>query len=116
MGYERRLYVIEKSDIWKDENGKCWSEVIATFNLCRVNIDFRKYPATESYFYTNNEKVVEDCYGESLKELTIKQAISEIEEAMERDGEYRRWNPILGMLKGFKEREWKDLRVLHYGY
>lgn len=115
MGYESKLYVIEKSDAGKDENGKRWAEVIATFDLCKVNIDFRKYPATDCYIYQENEKIVKDCYGDPLKELTIKEAITEIENVATRD-EYRRWKPILGLLKGFNADEWGELRVLHYGY
>ena len=114
MGYESRLYVIQKSDVGMEEEKK-WCEVIATFDLCKVNINFRKYPETDSYFYEGNEKIVEDCYGEPLRELTIKEAIQEVENAATRD-EYRRWKPILGLLKGFNEEEWSDLRVLHYGH
>jgi len=115
MGYESKLYIIQKSDVVKEDN-KYWCEVIATFNLCKVNIDFSKYPSTDSYFYEGNEMIVEDCYGDTLKELTIQEAITEIENAAARD-DYRRWNPILGLLKGFNEKEWgNDLRVLHYGH
>lgn len=116
MGYESRLYVIRKgSGALEDEDGKAWAEVIATFNLCTVNIDFFKYPATDSYIYDGGERVVEDKYGDPLRELTIKEAIDEIELASI-DEPYRRWNPVLGLLKGFNEHEWRDLRVLHYGY
>lgn len=97
MGYESKLYVIQKSDLIR-ENDKYWCEVIATFNLCRVDIDFRKYPSTDSFFYEGNETIVEDCYGDTLKELTIQEAIAEIENAASKD-DYRRWNPILGLLK-----------------
>lgn len=115
MGYESRLYVISKSSNILEDNMR-WCEVIASFDLCKVDIDFRKYPDTDSFFYECNEKIVEDCYGDHLKELTLQEAITEIENAMAR-GHYRRWNPVIGLLKGFNEDEWgNDLRVLHYGH
>lgn len=115
MGYESRLYVIQKSHIVESNNMR-WCEVIASFNLCKSDIDFRKYPDTDSFFYEGNKEIVEDCYGDHLKELTLQEAITEIENAIARY-RYRRWKPILGLLKGFNEDEWgNDLRVLHYGY
>ena len=114
MGYESRLYVVQKSQVAK-HNNKYWCEVIASFDLCKVDINFRKYLKTDSYFIEGNEYVFEDCYGEPLRELTIAEAIKEIENAMARY-DYRRWKPILGLLKGFNEDEWGDLRVLHYGH
>lgn len=118
MGYESKLYVIQKYDCVK-QNDKIFAEVIAMFDLCKVNdIDFSKYPATDCYIYDvdGNTKITEDMYGEPLKELTISDAIIEIERAMTK-GQYRRWNPILGLLKGFNEDEWDNgLSVLHYGY
>lgn len=117
MGYESKLYVVHKSSNIKEKD-MYWCEVIASFDLCKVDIDFRKYPDTDAYFYEGDEKIIEDCYGDHLKELTLQEAITEIENAMTR-GHYRRWNPILGLLKGFNEDEWgpvNALRVLHYGH
>lgn len=113
MGYESKLFIVDKSYALAEP----WGEVIASFDLCCVpDIDFNKYPATDCYIYEGNEKITEDCYGSPLKELTISEAVEEIKTAMAKDRSYRRWKPVLGLLKGFKEDDWDCLRVLHYGH
>lgn len=117
MGYESKLYIVEKSDVGTREDGMKWAEVIATFDLCKVpDIDFRKYPPTKHYIYEGDDDIIKDCYGEPLRELTVGEAITEIELAMEDVPNYRRWLPCLGLLKGFNEAEWNSLAVLHFGH
>lgn len=110
MGYESRLYVVDKLDDY--------GEVIAVFNLCKVSSvasKMKKYPATNLYIYSGDKKITRDCYGEPLTEIPIKDAISIIEEAAA-DSNYRRFEPCLNMLKGFELNRWHNLVVLHYGY
>ncbi len=116
MGYESRLYIVQKSTS-EDEDGKVWAEVIATFNLCVVNLNLNRYPETNCYFYQGDKKIEEDKYGDPLKEIPIPDMIQCIEESMQEDGgSYRRWQPCLQLLKGFDESQWGTLAVLHYGY
>lgn len=35
MGYESRIYVVRKSTLSLDGDGKCWGEVVAMFNACK---------------------------------------------------------------------------------
>ena len=122
MGYESRLYVVQKFDgsSFRDD-GKCWAEVIAVFNLSKVypvsNIIRNKYPDTNCYFnvFESDEDVVEDLYGSPLKEVPISDMIDILENAMQKE-DYRRFAPCLGLLKGFNPEEWDNLAVLHYGY
>lgn len=128
MGYESRLYVVKKSEIAgrdAETKGKYWCEVIATINLSKMGGDFRdrlyKYPATDSFFYTANETVVEDKYGEPLKEIPRKDMINILEiQKLEdlKNGElpYRRVEPAISLLKGFDPEQWGEVTVLHYGY
>lgn len=124
MGYESRLYVVNKHDwgIGKSlgEN-KVWGEVIATFNLCvvpDVAAAMKAYPATNAYFYLDGgggERVLEDNYGEPLAEIPIADAVGILEKAAANE-DYRRFAPCIQMLKGFSPEQWDDLVVLHYGY
>jgi hypothetical protein len=115
MGYESRLYVVNKSRSGADENKKIWSEVVAKFNLCKCGIDFSGFPASDCYFYEGNDEIVEDNYGDPLRELTISEAISVLATAMAKE-DYRRFQPCLAMLTGFNQHEWENLVVLHFGY
>ena len=122
MGYESRLYVVEKSrHIYPSDNGMVWGEVVAMFDLCKcypVSGELCKYPNTNAYIYADdgNTKILEDKYGEKLKEIPIKDTIKIIKKAIKNDDGYRRYKPFLKLLEGFNLDEWNDLVVLHYGY
>lgn len=120
MGYETKLYVVDKSD-HIEQNGLRWGDTIAVFDLCKsypVSDKMRHYPPADCYVYADdgNTMITEDCYGEPLREIPLKDTIQIIQEATEQDGYYRRYAPLLGLLKGFKEEDWDKLVVLHYGY
>lgn len=124
MGYESKLYVIKKSDLALSsvDDKKKFAEIVAMFDLCKVGIDFSKYPPTEHYIYAEggDEETHEDKYGDPLRELTLEEVVKEIEKAMDKEPSYRRWKPCLAMLREFRDTnksEWgNDLAVLHYGY
>lgn len=137
MGYESRLYVINKSttstvvyngeliyDIEDERYAKgkpmFWGEKIAMFNLCKVYdvVDaIKDYSATNAFIFADNgnDLIVEDLYGEPLTEIPLKDMIQILEKASKGD-RYRRWNPCIQMLKGFNPYEWDNLVVLHYSY
>ena len=121
MGYESRLYVVEKCNTTENVNGKSlkWAEVVAMIDLCKcypVSDKMRKYPETDAFFYDSaDKKVTEDLYGEPLREIPLSDAIQIVGQAME-SGYYRRYEPAMGLLKGFNADDWGDLVVLHYGH
>lgn len=124
MGYESRLYVVKKSSIKHKVKDKeyIWAEKIAMFNLSKVYVisdKMRKAKDTDCFIYMDdgNTEIVTDCYGDALKEMTIKEAIQILEEATEKDilGN-ERYAPCISLLKGFNESQWQNLAVLHYGY
>ena len=118
MGYESRLYVVNKTN--GDIGSRCWAEVIAMINLCKVydvSDKMRKYPETDCFIYADdgNTEIVEDRYDDVMKEIPIDDAIKIIEEASMNDN-YRRYAPCLALLKSFDKSQWENLVVLHYGY
>ena len=124
MGYESKLYVVEKSmyDFSRD-NGMKYCEVIAMFDLCKfypLSMHIKNYPKTECYFYADdgNTRVLEDRYGESLREIPIEDVIAILEEDLASGSDYRRIYPALALLKELenKKHQWNELVVLHYGY
>lgn len=119
MGYESKLYVVNKHEKFSSEY-RCWGEVIAMFNLCKVydvSDKMRKYPETDCYIFADdgNTEIVEDRYDDVMKEIPIDDAIKIIEEAS-MDDNYRRYAPCLALLKSFDKSQWENLVVLHYGY
>ena len=120
MGYESRIYVCEKPDYVREEEGREWAECICSFNLCGVSgrmlnrID--AFPETNLFFCDNgHETVYEDKYGKTPKEIPLADMIDILEcEIVEEN--YRRYMPCLGLLKGFNPRQWDKLVCLHYGY
>ena len=124
MGYETRLYVVEKTRNINSDSGKRWAQVVAMFELSkayRISDRTRYYPETDCFFYADdgNTDVLKDDVGDPLKELPVEDAIEIIEDAMKEDdiGWYRdRFMPCLALLKGFNRRDWKELVVLHFGH
>lgn len=120
MGYESKFYIVEKSDLHIDENGKKWAMNIASFDMCKIGASswLSKYPETEYYIYADdgNTEIVEDCYGDSLREIPINDLIDIIENDPKIKG-YRRAEPFLALLKGFDQSKFNNnLVVLHYGH
>lgn len=122
MGYESRLYIVNKSTSHDKINGKemVYGEIIAIFNLSKVyavSNEMTKYPITNAYIYADdgNTKIIEDKYGKPLIEIPIADAIKILDYVSKTD-HYRRYEPCLSLLKSFNLSEWQNLVVLHYGY
>lgn len=127
MGYESRLYIVKKSDIWHkvdttngDVKDMRWGEVIAMFDLSNVGglrEAIKNYPATDTFIYVGENQEIDDCYGDPLKEIPIKDMADIIEKIAEDDKwRYRRFKPCIQLLRGFEENKWRNLAVLHYGH
>lgn len=123
MGYESKLYIAEKTSI-KGENGKTYAQVIAMFKMGKIGDLTNVFEQeTDCYFYADdgNTEVLEDCYGDALREATLEDVIYALEEAIDNGENYRRLFPLLSALHTFYEQQkngvWsKDIVVLHYGY
>jgi len=85
MGYDSRIYIVEKKDkLGKEE--KRYAEVVAVFNMCKFNAFsgiFKK--ETDCYIFTDdgNTQIMEDRYGETLKETSLLEVIAYLEEYQE---------------------------------
>ena len=122
MGYECKIYITEKSTL-KDNNGMTYVNIIAMFDMCRFdNLSNIFEKKTDCYFYADNSntKVLEDKYGDSLKEATVEDVIYLLEKEVNSGENYRRIFPLLSALKTIseqqKEGKWGEIVLLHYGY
>lgn len=118
MGYESRLYVVEKRDMNID--GKKFGELIAAFNLCCIGdavSEFRKYAETNIRFLgmDNHRWIEKDEYRNGLNEVPLDDAINILDRA-EKENDYRRFLPCLSFLRSIDKNRWDELVVLHYGY
>lgn len=125
MGYESKLYVVDKlsnqASIRPD--GMQYCNVIAMIDLCKYYKWSNKainYPMTSCYFYTEDGKtqILEDGYGDPLREIPLDDAIEIFEEEFYSGEDYRRLVPTLTLLQSLKDNEnqWNEIVVLHYGY
>ena len=124
MGYESRIYIVLKSNLSPDENGRVYAQMLMMYDLCKMGWTGQFHALlseaefnTDVYFYddTGNNKVTEDRYGDSLKELPIKQLIDALK--ADDDG-YRRIKPLRKILQTLHRMEpaFQGMKILHYGY
>lgn len=122
MGYESRIYVVDKSN-YIEPDGKRWAEVVATFEMCKYPplADYlRECKETDCYIFAEdgNTQIEVDEYDKPLTESELGPVI-EILEKDQAEGEYyRRVAPLVTMLKAFQSENynWRNLTILHYGH
>ena len=120
MGYESRIFVAEKCDDCISESGRVYARIIASFDLSCVGNDvlsvIDKSPETNTFISFRGETgVFTDNYGKVMREIDVPTLLDTLEKA-EANEHYRRYTPLIGMLKGFNLREWDNLICLHFGY
>lgn len=126
MGYESKIYIVEKTNL-VEENGMKYARVLAMFDVSKfyeLADWFSNKPATKHYIYADDgdTQIVEDRYGDTLKEASVKEVIDRLERIVENGAEtgidYGRIFPLLAALKAFEEQSnhWGNVAVLHYGY
>ena len=114
MGYESKLIVVERTEIW---NGIVVGEAVAEFNLCVVNCNFTDIFTEPIDFnlYIDGNPTMSDCYGKHCCMADVDDVIKALEK-MSEEIDYRRFAPAIGLLKGFEQQRWDTLKVVHYGY
>ena len=121
MGYESRFYIVLKTagDDF-DHIGKSLTYFYAEFNVGKLGVQdmLSKFPDTDMYFYISDEKyIIEDSYGDELKELTIPEAIELMEYARKLGGTtWPKIEAFYHFLLFVNNSDWDRFRVLHYGY
>lgn len=122
MGYDMRLYVVQKSDMFGyDEivEDKRFASIVASVELCGTDsiVDsLREAPPTDCYIYVGDEVCVEDKYGKPLTEVSLQEAISKLQAGMVATNGYRRYQIALNLLQGFVLAGMTDVVVLQYGH
>ena len=121
MGYEHRLYVVQKTRI-KDAytGGMTLGDKWAVFNMGKVPELIEKistYKPTNTYFYSDDgyTKVIEDCYSDPLTEIPLDDMIEILRDILH-DDIYRRYRPMLSYLETLHAGKWANIAILHYGY
>ena len=122
MGYESKIYIVEKTNC-VEEDGMKYARVLAMFDVSKfyeLSDWFRNKPATKHYIYADDgdTQIIEDRYGDTLKEASVGEVIDRLERIVENGEDYRRIFPLLAALKTFEEQSihWGNIAVLHYGY
>ena len=122
MGYESKIYIVEKTNYsWDEENEMKYARVLAMFDMSKFYIFsdwFRNKPATKHYIYADdgNTQIIEDCYGDTLKEASVKEVIHQLKKIVNSGEIYYRIFPLLATLKSFESLKNENIVVLHYGY
>lgn len=123
MGYESRIYVVEKTDVMS--KGMRYARIICMFDMGKyypLSDILRDKPKTDCYVYSDdgNTRILEDRYGQALTETDLKTVIAILEKSVREGGAYRNVFPLLEVLKTFEKQRkngiWRDIAVLHYGY
>ena len=120
MGYESKIYIVEKTRSRYDENSGVWAKVVAMIDMGKVyplSDQLKKSPKTDCFIYADdgNTLILEDCYGDPLTETSISKAIDMVEKAMKMDG-YWRYHILLAALKAAEKYSSPNTVVLHYGH
>lgn len=114
MGYESKIVVVDRSDIW---DGYIVGETIAVFNLSGVNWNPAEIFTEKIDFdlFVDGECTREDKYGKTCRMADIDDVVKVLESMAEKYN-YRRFAPVISLLKGFEQQRWDALKVIHYGY
>ena len=125
MGYESKLYIVEKPKNGLVDDGKTFVTPIAMYDMCKfpdLAEVLKKQPKTTCYFYADdgNTQVLVDKYDKELTESPLSFVLDLLIELYEKDDSYRRILPCIKLLEIFKEEQdkgkWQNLLVLHYGH
>lgn len=121
MGYESRLYIVDKRVIPARKDG-CADDVyaakIAQFNMSCMESSFRNIfnnPLDFDFIGENDEDLTVDNYGDKVKYSDVQPVIEWLKESTKRE-HYRRTAPLIAFLEALKPEEWEHLIVIHYGY
>ena len=130
MGYESRIYVINKMDIPAGLDGKFkYADRMAIYEMCKFppfqELFGGNCPVTEYAPYDpgdGDHPVTEDKYGDPLMERSITEVIDCLDQYISLKNKnskiYARVKPLRAMLQEFEKIQdnYYRLAVLHYGY
>ena len=125
MGYESKIYIVNKTNVCYEDVGKKFSMKIAEFKLGKLGElgrDLSECPEADCFLYMDdgNTPILEDKYGEPLTEISPYELIKKLYTTIGTGDKYERRNaykllfPLLNYLKMLPENE--NIVCLHYGY
>ena len=114
MGYESKIIVVERVELW---NNYIVGDTIAEFKLSAVVWNPEEVFPEEIDFdlCVSGEVTREDKYGKTCRMADIDDVVKVLESMAEKYN-YRRFAPVISLLKGFEQQRWDSLKVVHYGY
>jgi hypothetical protein len=124
MGYDSRVYIIRKTDVPSGKEGFKYAETMAIYEMgvfpLFQTLFGKGCPETEYCPCIGDEEIVEDMYGDPLRERSLIDVINRLDHVIVsgEDGAYKRIRPLLALLQEFRniEDSWYRLAVLHYGH
>lgn len=121
--YESRIYIVAPTGQRDSKSGKCFAETLAVFNLgyvdSMIDIPVSEHWKPTNYFVYADDgetEILEDMYGDELRELTVDDLISKLTFT---DGiaVSRRAAILLSALRAIRLTYDKhDIVCLHFGY
>ena len=126
MAYESRIFIVnrKKRTVWNPLLGKdvdwVYGENIADIKMSAMHNEefyalFDKEIDYKLFIDNPDKDTDEDYYGEHLKYASVDTVVRWLEKEITHN-EYRRLPVLLGLLKGFDQKRWDELQVVHYGY
>ena len=121
MGYESRIFVVNRCEIKHNDGTKfVYAEKIADVKMGKMYYGFTDLFDNkidyELFIDTKDEPTQTDCYGDVMTYTDCQTVIDFLEELIADGEDYRRLTVLLGLLKGFDEKQWDNIQVVHYGY
>lgn len=121
MGYESRVFVVERNEIkHNDGTAYVYAEKIADIKMSCMYDGFtdlfNKKVDYKLYIDNGDEPTQTDKYGDVMTYTDCKTVIDFLEKLIADGENYRRLNPLLGLLKGIDEKQWNEIQIVHYGY
>lgn len=121
MGYESRVFVVNRNEIERVNNTNyVYAEEIADIKMsCMPNEFINLFDKKIDYelFIDNGDESTQiDKYGDIMTYTDCETIINYLEELIKSGDNYRRLTLLLGLLKGINEEQWNNIQVVHYGY
>ena len=123
MGYEHRIYIVDKTNVKDPFEDKYYDNTLAIFNLGKFH-EFKIFTEpTDCFVYAddNNTKILKDEYDKPLLELSLTETSTLTKEFIKTfDLTNSRFIPFIAALDSFIEQQqagrYHNLVCLHYGY
>lgn len=120
MGYESRVFVVNRSEIEEKNGIYVWGQKIADIKMSSMYDGFTdlfdKKIDYELYIDNGDKATQTDKYGKTMTYTNCKTVIAYLENLIADGKNYRRLTMLLGLLKGIDETQWDDIQIVHYGY